>query len=111
MSGIRTFCTLEGALDFGRNVDSRDGFPQNLPRGWIVGHGVGIHGKIKPLSLDQLAVAHRVAVISAGDREHAILDGEFVNGNIEVLGCQLKQGVARGVNGHAKTAAAELRPG
>src|SRR6516162_9540230 len=77
---------LEGALDLGRNVDARDGFPENLPRGWIVGYGVGIHRKIKPLSLNQLAVAHRVGRISALDREDAIRAGELANGNMEVLG-------------------------
>src|SRR5581483_7014039 len=102
---------LKGAFYFGRNIDARDGFVENLPCGWMVGHGLGIAGEITQLSLDQLTVAHRIVRISANDREDAIRDGELANGNIEVWGRQLKQRVARGIEGDAQTAAAELSPG
>src|SRR5215471_8712344 len=101
---------LESAFCLGRDVDTWDGLSEHFPGGRVVRHGLRVHHEIKALPLDQLAVAHRVGWISAFDREHAILEGELANIDIEVLGRQLEQRVAGGIESVAQAASAELSP-
>ena len=90
-------------------LDARNGFSEHLPCGWIVRHGRSIHRKIKPLSLDQLTVAHRVGRISAADREHAIFEDKLASVNTKPSRRQLVQRVARGIDSDAQAVVAELR--